>query len=165
MKRLALTMLTVILLLCMLTSCIVIPLRKRYSIPADTVSSVQIYDLRQDSDRYDVFWEKDVPMYEVAPEEKAAFLSDLSKIRFKDTIVITIAAVDPSFSYGEWVARINYTDGTYEFLSDAGYGAKFDQTGEMIDSHHYGADDEEWAALISKYVPAEVFQASPSAAA
>ena len=160
MKRIALTTMTAILLLCMLTSCIVIRRHKRYKIPSDTVASVEIYDLRECYQRnFGGFLEEEHPVYEIPQEDQEAFLEDLSKIRFTDVIVITVAAVDPSFYYGDWTARINYDDGTYELISCGGYGETYDQSGEVIDSHHYGCDADAWEEFIGKYVPARYMQA------
>ena len=160
MKRIGLFILTVILVTCTMTGCIVIPLYKSYRIDADTVASIEIYDLC-DADTFGSnFLETETPAYEIPAEEKADFLNDLSKIRFSDVILIVLAAVDPSFYYDEWTVRINYTDGSYELISPDGYGEVFDSNGEVTDGHHYGCDQEEWTSFIGKYVPEDIFEHS-----
>ena len=156
MKRLGLFCIITVLLLCTLTSCIMIPTYKHYKISADTVSSIAVYDLRQSESHYSDFLETESPVYELPEEKIADFLGDLSEIRFSDTIIITIAAVDPSFVYDDWTVRVNYTDGSYELISCDGYGEVYDKNGEKTDSHHFGCEQEVWSALIEKYLPQEI---------
>ena len=152
---------TIALALCLLislTSCIIIPIKKQYSIDPEKVTSVQIYDMRNKgsyNEDHKFFTETETPVCTV--EKTADFLTDLSNITFTDSIIITIAAIDPSFNYGDWVVRINYSDGIYSLISDAGYSQTFDANGKSIDSNHYGCEDDEWDELISKYVPSDIF--------
>ena len=136
-------------LLVSLTSCIVIPKHKTYQLDADTVSSVQIYDMGKPGYSLD----PGSLSYAVEDERLEEFLDDLSEIPFSDVVLITVAAVDPGFSFGRWVIRINQTDGSYMLLSNGGYGETRDANGNVIDSNHYGCDKEEWNSLISKYLP------------
>ena len=152
---------TIALILCLLvslSSCIIIPLRKQYGIDPEKVASVEIYDMRN-KNQYNsdgkFFAETETPVCSV--EKVADFLSDLSNITFTDSIIIVIAAIDPSFKYGDWVVRINYSDGIYSLISNAGYSQTFDANGEQIDSNHYGCESAEWNELISKYVPGDIF--------
>lgn len=138
-----------------LSGCIIIPLHKYYEIPDEEVASVQFYDLRNRYSYDDDFHQTMDPVYTLPEEETADFLKDFSKLEFSDAIVIVLAAVDPSFSYGEWVIRINFTDETYTLYSCKGYGETFDADGNRIDSTHFGCDRDELAALISKYYSAE----------
>lgn len=139
-------------LLVSLNGCVVIPLSKYYDIPAEEVVSVQFYDLRnREAGSDSEFDSVHEPVYTVPEEEKVEFLSDFSKVKFSDTIIIAFAAIDPSFSYGEWVIRINFSDGQYTFYSCDGYGQTFDAEGNCISSTHYGCDDAELERLIGKY--------------
>ena len=160
MKRIGVCILTAIIVTCSKTSCIVIPLYEHFEIDVDTVASIEIYDLCMVDSLGGAFLETEAPVYEIPAEEKADFLNDLSKIRFSDVILIVLAAVDPSFCYGEWTVRINYTDGSYELISPDGYGEVFDSNGEVTDAHHYGCDQEEWTSFIGKYVPEDIFEHS-----
>ena len=145
-----------LLLMVFLSGCIIIPLWKYYDIPAEEVASVQFYDLRnlEWSERSD-FATTLEPAYTIPEEDKESFLDDFSKLKFSDTIVIALAAVDPSFNYGDWVVRINYSNGQYTFYSCAGYGANFDSEGTYLSSTHYSCDDEELENLVSKYYEIE----------
>lgn len=156
MKRIALFILTVIVM-CTLTSCIIIPVYENFEIDADTVASIAIYDLCQSDSLYGGFVETETPIYEIPTEKNTDFLNDLSKIRFSDHIVIVLAAIDPSFYYDVWTIRINYTDGSFELISSDGFGQTYDNNGEVIDSHHFGCDQEEWWTFIGKYVPEDIF--------
>ncbi len=157
MKRIAFFMVTVISTMFLLTSCIIIPLHKNFEIDADTVASVEIYDLRGVDTLYGDFVETEKPVYKIPADKKVDFLSELSKIEFSDSIVIVLAAIDPSFYYGEWTVRVNYTDGSFELISSDGFGECFDKNGEIADSHHWGCDREEWHEFISNYVPEDIF--------
>lgn len=137
------------------TGCIVIPQYKYYDISPDEVISVQIYDLRTSETYYGDFIEKDNPVYTLPEDITDDFLTELSEIRFKDSIVITIAAVDPNFTYDEWVARINYADGSYDLISCDGYGQSYNETNEVTDTNHYGCDNDEWKKFITGYLPEE----------
>ena len=95
-----------LLLLSTLTSCIVIPRYRYFEIDATTVESGEIYDLSKSESRYRVFLETETPVYKIPADKPSAFLDDFSKIRFSDPIIIVIAAIDPSFSYGNWTIRI-----------------------------------------------------------
>lgn len=157
MKRIGGCILAVIIVTCTMTSCIVIPLYEHFEIDADTVASIEIYDLCGVDSLYGGFVETETPVYKIPPEEKTDFLNDLAKIRFSDAIIIVLAAIDPSFYYDEWTVRINYTDGSYELISSDGYGETYDNNGERIDSHHFGCDQEEWRTFVGKYVPKDTF--------
>ena len=142
-----------------LTGCIVIPLYKYYDdIDTEKVSSVDIYDLRNSESYYSDFLETETPVYTLKDDQLNEFWGDLGKIRFTDQIIITIAAVDPSFSYDEWVVRINYIDGSYSLISCDGYGETYDKNNQVIDTNHFGCDNEEWKQFIGKYLPKELFE-------
>lgn len=123
---------------------------------ADSVTSVQIYDLRDNSSKSNSFLEKEEPVYTVAEEKTADFLSDLGKIQFTETKLLVLAAVDPGFSFDDWTVRLNYSDGSYLIFSSDGYAELYNEAGEVIGSDHGGCDQEQWDALIEKYLPEEI---------
>lgn len=134
-----------------LSGCIILTFDKYYDdIDRDKLSSIEIYDLRGDR----TFAEPSV--YTLKEEQIDAFLDDLAKIRFEDMMIITIAAVDPSFEWGDWAARINYTDGTYMLISSGGYGETLDANDEVIDSNHYGCEEYVWNNFVKTYLPEEI---------
>lgn len=144
--------LMVLVLIVSLSGCIIIPLSKHYDISAEEVASVQFYDLRnQESTAYSGFDKTQQPVYTVPQEQTEEFLNDFSNLRFSDTIIIVLAAIDPSFSYGDWVIRINFSDGRYSFYSSRGYGETRDAESNFISSTHFSCDDEDLENLISKY--------------
>lgn len=157
MKRIALLTVSIILIMCCLSGCIVIRRYRHFDIDPITVSSIQVYDLCDDDGWESQFLATDIPVYEISEEQTADFISDLNDIEFSDHLIITIAAIDPSFNYGEWTVRINYNDGTYELISDGGYGETYDSNNEWVSSHHWSCDAAEWEAFIGKYVPADIF--------
>ena len=118
--------------------------------------SVQFYDLRnQNANGGTGFNQSEEPVYTVPEEEREKFLKDFSTLEFTDTIIIVLAAIDPSFSYGEWVVRINFTNGQYTFYSCAGYGETFNAEGKRVSSTHFSCNDEELEKLIGKYYEIE----------
>jgi len=156
MKRCILSVLMIFTVIFTLSSCIIIPEYKNFEIDPATIASIEIYDLRESDTRGEAFLEDTSPVYEIPDEEIDDFTSDLAEIDFTRYIIIVLAAIDPSFNYGDFVVRINYTDGSFELLSDGGWGQTFDQDGEAISGHHYGCDDEEWEEFIGKYLPKEI---------
>ena len=163
MKRIGLLILTLIIVTCTMTSCVIIPVFKFFNVDANTVASIEIYNLSEDDSLYSDFIENKTPVYEIPAEETADFLKDLSEIRFSDTLIIAPIAIDPSFYYDEWTVRINYTDGSYELISCDGYGETNGSNGKVIDAHHFGCDQEEWSSFIGKYVPENIFDNTPKA--
>ena len=151
--RLILLVLIISVSLC---GCIIIPLSEHYEFTAAEVTSIQFIDFRDPE--ITVGPELCEPVYTIPEGQKADFLADFSELEFSDTLVITIAAVDPSFSYGDWVVRINFTNGQYSFYSSAGYGETFDAAGECISTTHYSCEDEELEALISQYYEIPLFE-------
>ncbi len=163
MKRIVSLTITAILLLATmsaLTGCIITTVHKEFEIDADTVSFIEIYDLCEIDSLYGDFVKTATPVYEIPDEKVSDFLSDLAEIRFSDSTVIALVAMDPSFYYDGWTVRINYTDGSYELISCDGFGQTYDKNGEETDSHHFGCDNEEWWAFISQYVPQDIFSHS-----
>lgn len=158
MKRIGLFILILAIVTSSMTSCIVIPRYEYFEIDADTVASIEIYDLCEADSIYGNFVETESPVYEIPTDKKTDFLNELAEIRFSDAIVIVLAAIDPSFNYDEWTVRINYTDGSYQLISSDGYGETFDANGELIDFHHFGCDQDEWWSFISEYLPKEIYE-------
>lgn len=135
-----------------LNGCIIIPMTEYYDISAEEVVSVQFYDLRNsESTVYSGFDKDHEPDYTVPEEDKEKFLNDFSELKFSDTIVIALAAIDPGFLYGDWVVRINFSNGQYTFYSCGAYGETFDAEGALVSSTHFACDAEDLEALIGKY--------------
>jgi len=150
-QRFLLVMVTLALMVS-LSGCIVIPRSKFYNLSAEEVTSVQFYDLRNtQSTSSSGFTKSCEPVYTVPEEKLAYFLQDFSKLEFTDTILIMIAAIDPSFNYGDWVVRVNFSNGQYTFYSCGGYGETFNSEGKCISSTHFSCDDDDLEKLIDKY--------------
>ena len=140
------------------SGCIIIPRHMYYDdFEVGDVESVQVYDLRYAESTYrSYFLENEEPVYTIPKNHTESFFNDLAEIRFTDYIIIVLAAIDPSFHYGYWTVRINFTDGGYMLISDGSYGETFNAEGECIDSNHYGCETEEWETLIFTYLPREL---------
>ena len=155
--RILLSVMLILSIFCSLTGCFVIPLYNNYQISSDSVSSIEVYDLRNNDSYFEEFLKTESPVYTIPKDQVDDFLNDLSLIRFCDTVFITIAAVDPGFYYGSWVVRVNYNDTSYRLISDDHYSTHFDKNDELISSNHYGCDAVEWKDLLAKYVPKDIF--------
>lgn len=135
-------------LLISLSSCVIIPRYKTYDIDAETVSSAEIHQLGTE----DYFPGEETLVQTVEGDQLEDFLSDLSDIRFSDIIIFPMA-MDPGFDFGNWVVRINYTDGSYALISDGGYGETYDGNDSRTDLNHYDCDSDKWNAFINNYLP------------
>lgn len=146
----------IFVLIVSLSGCIIIPLTKHYDIPAEEVESVQFYDLRNpELPHYSGFDTSIEPVFTVPEENKEEFLDDFSKLKFSDYIIIVLAGIDPSFEYGDWVVRVNFTNGQYTFYSCGGYGETFDSEGKRISYTHFSCDNEELENLVGEYYETE----------
>ncbi len=135
-----------------LCGCIAVPISKHYSYSSDEIDSIQFYDLRSsESEIYPGFDKSIKPAYTLPQEDIDDFLIDFSNLEFSDSFFIVLAAVDPSFSYGDWVIRINFTNNQYTFYSCDGYGETFDDKGNCISSTHFSCSDEDLDSLVNKY--------------
>lgn len=151
-----LSVLITFFLITFLSGCITIPLKKHYDISVEELTSVQFYDLRnQEPENRIAFNETIEPVYTIPQNDTENFLSDFSKLEFSDSITILPATIDPSFYYGDWVIRINFSNGQYAFYSCAGYGETFDTDGKCISSTHFSCNDNELKLLVSKYYEIE----------
>ena len=141
----------------LLNGCISIPQYTTFDISSEEVESVVVFDFSGFESRDSYLLRDEIPVYEVEEEKIPDFLSDLSKIQFSEHIIVGVMAWDPIFKYGEWTVRINYSDGTYEFISCAGYGETCDEDGEVVSCHHFSCDEQEWSKFIGKHIPDDIF--------
>ena len=157
-------LLSIPMILCIifsLTGCIIIPRYKRYDdIDVEKVSTIEIYGIHKSERITGSDVNADTLAYSLDENEFSDFLNKLSKIQFKDYILIVPGAVDPSFSYGNYVVKIKYNNGNYILISDGSFGESFDADGNRIDKNHFGCDDDEWENLIFDYLPDEIINYS-----
>lgn len=153
-------LLSIPMILCIifsLTGCIIIPRYKRYDdIDAEKVSTIEIYDIRECERKISSNVNADTLIYSLDENEFSDFLNKLSKIQFKDHIIIVLAAIDPSYNYGNYVVKIMYNNEKYMLISDAGFGELFDADGNRTSKNHFGCDTEKWENLIFDYLPEEI---------
>ena len=139
-----------------LSGCIVIPKETYYDLDPEEVESVWFYELKEPIYHdYSGSFEGESspePVFILPQNRNKAFLKDFADLRFSDVILITVAAVDPSFSYGNLVVRINFTKCRYTCYSCLGYGATYDADGSILSITHYSCEEEDLAKLIKKYM-------------
>ena len=155
LRRIAIAFSIILALSTTLTGCMIIPVYSWNRIEPDTVTSIQIYDLDDNSyeERYQGnFRTTEIPDYTIEEEDKEAFLKDLSRITFNNPIILIPLSFQPKRSYGRWTARINYTDGSYQLISNKGYGGIYDADDNMTDLRQGTCDSEKWNEFIEKYV-------------
>ena len=146
----------VVILSINLSGCIPIILDEYYEIsqPMDQIQSIAIYARSYEEDaEYNELCE--TPLVIIPQEDFSGFIAELEAVYCKDVIFITIAAVDPSFYFGDYVVQIDYIDSSQEFVSNAGFQYTEGADGS-VDLSHYSYDRDQWDAFISKYVSGSV---------
>jgi hypothetical protein len=145
MKKLISVVLVLGVLLSALTGCANVPVDFA-EFDADKVRSVEL--CRADAQGFFT----DPPVCTLEGELAKAFLLDLAMMTFTDFWLFVPIPTDPSFSYGEWMARINFDDGSSWQISDCSYNERFDAQGECIGCNHYDCDSAHWEMLIQNYI-------------
>ena len=142
-----------IALLCTLTGCIVVPVHDYCNdIDPASVASIEIYNLRNVNTLEGRFLETETPVRILQPLQHAAFLYDLSRIHFTTEILLLPIPSDPSRYYGDLTIRINFTDGSFQLVSDRSFGQSFDKDGKMVEYNYYACDSAEWQQFVQNYL-------------
>ena len=144
-----------------LSSCIILNHRFDY-IDKTNVTSIEIYDLRDDYHHGAGFYELMDPIYTLSPEQHDDFLDTLTRLEFT-TVLIVIAANDPSLHYSNTMTvKINHSDGSFETVSPYGYAEQYDPNEDDIHAWDYGScDDAKWELLLQSVVPEEIYNSEP----
>ena len=165
-KSIALFLLLIVLSVISLTGCIGYFTDFYYDsnqINPENVSSIDIYDFSKTPEHkyayYQQEFEEEVEEeveHALSSDQIEPFLTELAAIKFRTYhLVFTLAATDPSFRLGDYVVRINFSDGSFRLISDEDYNPVFDSDGKIIaDDHNMVSSSDEWNAFISKYLPA-----------
>ena len=132
------------------------------SIDKTNVTSIEIYDLRDDYSHDVGFYELMDPIYTLSSEQYADFLDTLTELNFT-TVLILVAANDPSLHYGStMVIKINHSNGGFETVSLHGYAERYDPIEDNIYAWDYGSCDySEWELLLKSVVPQEIYDSEP----
>lgn len=142
-----------------LSGCITIPRYKYFdNISPDRVTSVQIYDLREDETAHYRSIPKDAPSYTVSEEEKEAFINALAEFPFDDSVIISCVAVDFSDWYQDFAIKINYKDDSYRFISATGYNEYYEKSGVRDHYNSWRCSKDDFMELIKPYLPEEIFE-------
>ena len=144
-----------------LSSCIILN-HKFDSIDTTNVTSIEIYDLRDDYSHSVGFYELMEPIYTLSPEQHADFLDTLTKLEFT-TVLILIAATDPMFHYADTMTvKINHSNGEFETVSPYGYAEQYNPNEDSAHAWDYGSCDySEWELLLKSVVPNEIYNSKP----
>lgn len=145
-------MMVILLVICMtvgLTGCISYAVQYRCMGTAEQIAQIAVFDLRTEmTDKID---ETLVPMGYVKADAYAAFVEELESFPFVDQMLLILVPSDPSFTYGGYVVRIAYEDGSYELIGNAGFQSKH-SGGKYVGGSHYGCDDDRWNQFVLKYM-------------
>ena len=163
-KSIAVFLLLIVLSVISLTGCIGYFTDFYYDsdqISPENVSSIDVYDLsktpeHKDSYHYQEEFEEEIkPDYTLSSDQIEPFLTELAGIKFETYhLVFTLAATDPTFHIGNYVARINFSDGSFRLLSDGSYHPIFSPDGKVTDGdHNTVASEDEWKSFITQYLP------------
>ncbi len=160
-KIIAVTLIFVLIAMS-LSSCITLH-HKFDNIDTTNVTSIEIYDLRDEYSHSVGFYELMDPVYTLSPEQHADFLDTLTNLEFT-TILIVIAANDPYLHYANTMTvKINHSNGTFETVSQYGYAEQYDPNEDGVDAWDYGScNSSEWELLIKSVVPQEIYDSEPN---
>ena len=145
-----------------LSSCIILNHRFDY-IDKTNVTSIEIYDLRDDYRHGAGFYELMDPIYTLSTEQHADFLDTLTKLEFTTALVL-IAANDPILNYGNTImtVKINHSNGGFETVSPYGYAEQYDPNEDGVSAWDYGSCDySAWELLLKSVVPQEIYNSEP----
>ena len=144
-----------------LSSCIILNHKFDY-IDKTNVTSIEIYDLRDDYSHDMGFYELMDPIYTLSPEQHADFLDTLTKLEFT-TVLVLIAANDPILHYADTMTvKINHSNGEFETVSPYGYAEQYNPNEDSAHAWDYGSCDySEWELLLKSVVPQEIYDSEP----
>ena len=151
MRRRLSALVLICALMLALSGCIVITLDEYYELAYDTdqIESIGIYTCG------DANVLSDEPLAVIDPDDFDTFVEELESLSFEKGMIITIAAVDPSFSFGDYTVQVVYTDGAIERISDFGYQEFQDAEGNERCSHYGLQNEEEWETFLNPYLSKE----------
>ena len=134
-----------------LSGCIYVTIDEYYEIAHDTpeIESIALYMTSQEEDAQ-INELIETPVAEISPDDFDEFVDDLEKLPFVNGMYIMLAAMDPSFFFGDYVIKINYKNDDYELISNSSFQQVYYANGE-IDDLHYSIDDTAWAGFLQKY--------------
>ena len=144
-----------------LSGCIILN-HKFDNIDKTNVTSIEIYDLRDDYYHDAGFYEIMDPIYTLSPEQNAEFLNTLTSLTFTKGLLL-IAANDPNLNYGyEMTVKVNHSDGSFETVSPFGYCEQYISEKDSLGAWDYGScDTAAWELLIKSVMPLELYNSTP----
>ena len=138
--------------------CLIIVLSFHYS-GCDVITVDKGYELRQETSEIESVilcrsgennTLEGLPLMSLSKELFEQFVADLMALPFKNNLFSVPATDEPSFSFGEYVITISYTDDSMELISNGGY-QEYVAADDNITGVHYTIDDESWQAFLEKY--------------
>jgi hypothetical protein len=132
-----------------LAGCVSVGVQYRCMGDAEQISQIAVFDLRNEiTTRID---DAMTPVGYVDQDSYAAFAEELEAFPFVDQYILILAPMDPSFSYGGYVVRITYEDGSYELIGSAGYQSRY-ADGVFAGGSHYSCDADRWEQFVRSYM-------------
>lgn len=150
MKK-AFVLFLVVLLIFSVSSCVKTPVKCNLLYDIDIVESISIYHIEQKIELIRSIDEKNDPIIVLDKIQSKAFMADFDMLSFTESAPIFPIASTPNFSYLEYVIKISYQNGAYDFVSYNGIQGGIDTDGNETCSHYY-CDKSEWENLINKYL-------------
>ena len=156
MKKISLVIILLLVTL-LLTGCVFFTETFQAYEEIEQISSIEVYYF---DTWYDPLWDEMddslEPIKIIEKNDYAETINDLEQLEFRYGIVL-FAPSDPSFELYQFIIKINYKSGVYQYVSNSGASYTLDASGEHLDSFHGRVDDEIWNGLIIKYIGEDLF--------
>ena len=140
-----------VLLIFSVSSCVKTPVKCNLLYDIDMVESISIYHIEQKIELIRSIDENNDPIIVLDKTQSEAFMADFDKLLFTESTPAFPIAFTPNFSYLDYVIKISYQNGAYDFVSYDGIQGGIDVDGNETCSHYY-CDNSEWENLINKYL-------------
>ncbi len=157
MKKTALCLATLLLLVLSLSSCMKMPVSYEPAHGTEGIASVTVYYVEK-SNGYDAWSDLPDPeaiasaSCEVGSDRYDELFEDLAGLGFQDFIQLAPIPMDPNFYVHGYVLAITYESGAFEYVTPDGIQLHGDSPEEDMRTH-YTCDGAEWEAFICKYAP------------
>ncbi len=154
MKKISLVIVLLLVTL-LLTGCVFLTENFQAYEEIEQISSIEVY-------YFDTWYYPETvdnslePIKIIEKSDYAETINDLEQLEYRWGLLL-FAANDPSFELYQFIIKINYKSGVYQYVSNSGAVYTFDASSNELDHFFGGVDDEIWNGLIIKYIGEDLF--------